>query len=182
MPDFYSASPRPWTHDLKRPEAHHRSLKKLSKNSLIKQEMDEERNSQRWRSVDAVPPLPPPSVCLTGTGCLVLRTCRTEYLKGPSCLRACVCACDRQVQIFKCIYWNVETQPSSITPSPPNKTKRAPACRSFKVPPSLFLSSLSVCLISQPTTWQMERRRSTHSFMVSRRWISLTEIRNFNQI
>lgn len=162
MPDFYSASPRPWTHDLKRPEAHHRSPKKLSKNSLIKQEMDEERNSQRWRSVDAVPPLPPPSVCLTGTGCLVLRTCRTEYLKGPSCLRACVCACDRQVQIFKCIYWNVETQPSSITPSPPNKTgTRLQILQSA----SISFPLLSVCLSHLSAHHMTDGAEAEHSLV-----------------
>lgn len=127
--------------------------------------MDEKRNSQRWRSVDAVPPLPPPFVCLSRTGCLLLCTCRTEYLKGLSVCE-CVCVTERKVQIFKCIYWDVEVQPLNNTAtSKPNKMCTLYLSMSF-------ISSVSFCLISQPTTWQMEQRQSPHSFVVCCRWIS----------
>lgn len=69
------------------------SLDRIKKkdNSPIMNKMNEQRNSQRWKIFDAIPPAPPlPSICFTRTGCLLACTCRTECWKEYVCVWVCV--------------------------------------------------------------------------------------------
>lgn len=131
------------------------TVQKNNNNNQVSKIKQEKRNSQSWRLFHVVPPLPPPSVCLSRTGCLLQCTCPTECLKRTFMSvseRTGVCENDR-MYYFRCrnaaFFNNAATsKPNKMRTCVHKHLKHTINVSPSRLFPPLFLSHL----VSLPTT------------------------------